>query len=212
MATRVFSVGALVVLGVCACGGGDQNIARKNAVFYDHTTIGADLQARFETPYPPLDLEKKEPNPQYKGVEVLEGKVKLSRPANWTIRAASNRPGERYIQYLSPREYIFSVYERRELPNALWSDVISRYEASLEDNKAEILHKGVPIATFDAQGRAYSVRRRVPAAKSPFINASREYLIRGNDRVVLVQIVHPPVGMEPIEGELRRVIDTMMVR
>lgn len=187
-------------------------MARKNPVFYDYTTVGADLSTRFESPYPPLDLEENKPNPQYVGVEVLEGKVRLSRPSNWTIRAASNRPGERYVQYLSPREYVFSIYERRELPDAVWADVVARYEKSLEDNKAEVLHKGVPMATWNGQGRAYLVRRRVPAAKSPFVNVSREYLIRGDERVVLVQVVHPTSGLDPIRGELARVIDTLTLR
>ncbi len=202
----------MVAVGVSGCGGGDQGVALKNPVFYDYTTIGGDLRTQFETPYPPLDLAKKEPNPEYTGVEVLRGKVRLSRPSNWIVRAASDRPGERYIQYLSPREYVFSVYERRELSNALWADVVTRYEDSLKKNKAEILHKGVPIATWNGQGRAYLVRRRVPAAKTPFINVSREFLIRGEDRLVLVQIIHPTSGVEPIGDELKRVIDTLELR
>jgi len=205
-------VAAVVAVGVSGCGGGDQGVALKNAVFYDYTTIGTDLRSQFETPYPPLDLAKKDPNPEYTGVEVLHGKVRLSRPSNWIVRAASDRPGERYIQYLSPREYVFSVYERRELPNALWADVVARYEESLKKNNAEILHKGVPIATWNGQGRAYLVRRRVPAAKTRFINVSREFLIRGEDRLVLVQIIHPTSGVEPISVELKRVIDTLELR
>ena len=199
-------------MGLCACGGGDQGIARKNPVFYDYTTIGTDLGKQFESPYPPLDLAQHAPNPEYRGVEVLNGKVRLSRPTNWIVRAASNRPGERYIQYLSPREYMFSVYERRELPTALWADVIARYEENLKKNKAEIIHKGVPIATWNGQGRSYLVRRRVPAAKSPFVNESREYLIRADNRLVLVQIVHPTSGVEPIGQELRRVIETFELK
>lgn len=199
----------VLVSSVSACGGGDAGVARKNPVFYDYTNIGADVGSKFEKPYPPLDMEQRKPNPAYRGVEVLDGKVRLSRPDNWVIRAASDRPGQRYIQYLSPREYLFSVYERQELPDALWSDVVARYEASLKENKAEVLHSGVPVATWNTQGRAYLVKRRVPAAKSPFVNISREYLVRSDERIVLVQIVHPTSGVEPLSEELRRVMNTL---
>ncbi|PKN48859.1 MAG: hypothetical protein CVU63_03785 [Deltaproteobacteria bacterium HGW-Deltaproteobacteria-20] len=205
-------IAALAMFALPACGGGDTGVAVRNPVFYDNTTIGGDLGSKFETPYPPLDLSEHKPNPPYRGVEILDRKVRISRPANWIVRAASDRPGDRYIQYLSPREYVFSVYERQELPDARWSDVVARYEKSLEANKAEVLHEGVPMATFNGQGRAYLVRRRVPAAKAPFINVSREYLIRADNRIVLVQIVHPVDGQAPISGELRRVIDTLELR
>ncbi len=202
----------VVVFSVSACGGGDAGVAVRNPVFYDNTTIGGDLGSRFETPYPPLDLAEREPNPPYQGVEILDRKVRISRPSNWIVRAASGLPGDRYIQYLSPREYIFSVYERNELPNATWADVIARYEENLKANKAEIIHQAVPMATFNGQGRSYLVRRRIPAAKSPFINVSREYLIRADTRIVLVQIIHPVDGVEPISSELERVINTLELR
>ena len=183
-------------------------MALRNPVFYDHATIGADLASQFEKRFPKLDLEERDPNPAYLGVEVLDGKVRVSRPSNWKVRAASDRPGVRHIQYLSPRGYIFGVYERQELPDALWSDVIARYEESLKANRAEVLQAAVPMATANAQGRAFLVRRRVPAAKTPFVNESREYLIRGERGIMHVQIVLPPDGPAGISMEMRRVIDT----
>ena len=186
-------------------------MAVRNPVFYDYASIGGDLASQFETPYPPLDLEEREPNPEYRGVEILDRRVRISRPTNWIVRAASNRPGSRYIQYLSPREYIVGVYERQELPDARWSDVIARYEKALEANHAELVQRSVPMATFNGQGRAFLVRRRIPAAKTPFVNDSREYLIRGDNRVVLVQIVLPMDGQAAVGMELRRLVDTLFL-
>jgi len=187
-------------------------VAVRNLVFYDNASIGDDLASRFEAPYRPLDLAQDGSNPAYLGMEILDRRIRISRPSNWIVRAASDRPGERYIQYLSPREYIFGVYERQELPNARWPDVVARYEKALKANHAEILHRATPMATFNGQGRSFLVRRRVPAAKTPFVNDSREYLVRGDNRIVLVQIVLPTDGEAALSQELRRVIDTLALR
>jgi hypothetical protein len=198
-------------LAAGACTTGDPVVAQRNAVFYAWDTTGARSRTEHERPYPPLDL-KQAAGPSFTGVEVLEGAVRLSRPDNWVVRAASSAPGARYIQYVSPNEYVFSVYERNESPDALWPEVLARYEKDLGDAKAQIVHKAVPIATWNAQGRAYLVSRKVPAAKGPFVNFSREYLARAQRRVVLVQVVHPTSGLEPLSKELSRVMETLQVQ
>ena len=212
MLRRTLLLGSILAFAAGGCRGGDTGIAQGNRVFYAYETVGADLGTEFERAYPPLDLQAGQGRPQYKGVEVLNGKLRISRPVDWVIRSASNRPGSRFVQYLSPREYVVGVYERQELSNALWSDVIARYEKSLQDNKAEIVHQGVPIATWNGQGREYLVRRRVPGAKGSYLNISREFLVRGEHRILLVQIVHPPSGIELVTGELERVMTTLELR
>jgi hypothetical protein len=201
----------LLALAVGACATGDPVVAQRNAVFYAWDSTGARSRTEHERPYPPLDLKRAE-GTGFTGVEVLEGAVRLSRPDNWVIRAASGAPSARYIQYVSPNEYVFSVYERRESPDALWPEVLARYEKDLADAKAQIVQKAVPVATWNAQGRAYLVSRKVPAAKGPFVNLSREVLARAQRRVVLVQVVHPTSGLEPLSDELSRVMETLQVR
>jgi hypothetical protein len=169
-------------------------------------------QHEYEVPYPPLDHKPTADTPQYIGVAVLQANVRISKPSAWIIRAASNRPGSRYIQYVSPHAYVVSLYERSELPNAPWHDVLARYEKQLRDTRAEIVVGAVPMAIANGQGRAFVVRRKVPGAKAPFIGVSREYLVRGDDRVVLVQIVHPTVGIAPMAKELSRVLQTLELR
>lgn len=199
----------LLGLTVSACSGGDPGVAQRNQVFYETEMFGAALQNEFETPYPPLDKKAATETPEYTGVTVLHGKVHLSRPTSWLIRSASNQGGRRYIQYVSPNEYMVSLYERAELPNAPWHDVIGRYEKDLKESRAEIVAAAVPMATWNGQGRAYLVRRRVPGAKGPFLGVSREYLVRADNRVILVQIVHPSSGVAPVVPELSRVIETL---
>jgi hypothetical protein len=197
--------------GICACATGDPAVAQRNRVFYAWDSVGSRSQNEHERRYPPLDHKAQGTAPEYIGVEVLDGAVRLSRPENWVIRAASHAPGGRYVQYVSTSGYVFSVYERNELPDALWPDVQARYEKDLEDSKAELVDKAVPIATWNTQARAYLVRRRVPAAKTPFVNLSREYLARARHRIVLVQVVHPNSGLGPVSHELSRVIETLQL-
>lgn len=187
-------------------------MAEKNATFYAQETISPELRAQFEKRYPPLDLERRDPIPAYLGYSVLNGRVRVSRPDNWVLRRASGDPGRRFIQYVSPREYIFSVYEWPDDGSTPWRDVLARYEQEAKDQKAEILERRIPVASFGSQGREYIVKRRVPAARTPFVNMSREILARGDRRIVLVQVVHQgDVVAQPEMDELRRVIETIEV-
>src|SRR5262245_66631862 len=86
-----------------ACGGAGQSDATKNRTFYDWS-LGDGSQA-FEKPYPRLDWPEKSESPRFIGVSILKDQVYFSRPRNWRVRNASNRPDEPYIQYVSPNAY-----------------------------------------------------------------------------------------------------------
>jgi hypothetical protein len=197
-------------LGLCGCAGTPDPIAFKNRVFYQYDDPTANA-ASFEQHYAPLDLAQRDPNPEYEGVSVIGGNIHLSRPTNWKIRTASNKPEERYIEYVSPNEYLFAIYERLDSPSDPWLEVMDRYEKGVKEDGAEILGSRVPISTWNAQGRAYVVRRTVKAAKSPFVSVSREILARSDHRIVLVQIVHQTSTLKPVSDELLRVMETLEI-
>src|SRR5688500_3637414 len=94
----------LVAAGATSCASGPVPQAFDNEVFYAYDNASTGQLSRFETPCPPFD--KPDRDPGYIGVEVIRGHVKLSRPKNWIIRSASNRPHERFIQYASPNQYV----------------------------------------------------------------------------------------------------------
>jgi hypothetical protein len=198
-----------LALATAACASGPQPQAFDNEVFYAYDQVSSETLSRFEAPYPPFDKPDREPG--YIGVQVIRGHVKLSRPRNWIIRSASNRPHERFIEYASPNQYVVTIYERLESPWDPWRVVLEHYEKDLEDTGAKALGKAVPVASFYSQGRAYVVERPVMAPKTPLVAYSREYLMRGEHRIVLVQIVHPRQNIEPIADELIRVVDTIKV-
>ena len=202
----------LAALALVACGGGSAAIATQNRTFYDWTvpTESAGRQD-FEQQYPPLDLGASDPFPEYVGVTVLRRGIHLSRPKNWILRDAGNQAGQAYVGYISPNAYSFAVYERPEPPSAPWLDILKRYEDDTQSLGAKIAGKRVPVATGIGQGRAYDVSRDVEAAKSPLVSRSREYLVRGQTRVVLVQIVYEGDDLTLVNRELLRVIDTLEV-
>lgn len=201
---------AVLALSAWGCGHRPDPIAFKNRVFYHYADPNADPSA-FEQRYPPLDLAEKEPNPEYIGVSLLEKTIHLSRPKNWVMRTASNMPAERYVEYISPNQYVFAIYERVDSPEDLWRDVLGRYEAEQQSSGAELLGGRVPVATWNAQGRSYLVRRFVEGAKSPYRNMAREYILRSDHRVVLMQIVYPTESIRPLHEELMRVVQTLEV-
>lgn len=199
-------------LALVACGGGPASIATQNRTFYDWTvpTESAGRQD-FEQHYPPLDHGATDPFPEYLGVTVLRRGIHLSRPKNWILRDAGNQPGQAYVGYISPNAYSFAIYERPEPPSVPWLDIMKRYEDDTQSLGAKIAGKRVPVATGIGQGRAYDVSRDVEAAKSPLVSRSREYLVRGQTRVVLVQIVYEGDDLTLVNRELLRVVDTLEV-
>lgn len=204
---------ALSLLGAFGCSAGPDPIAFKNRTFYE--TYGGQLSQNqlqiLEQPYPPLDLDRGEGGRTYVGVKVLDGTVRLSRPKDWVIRAAGLEPQKRYIEYVSPREVVFAVYERIESPLDPWRVIMGRYEDDVKKSGGELLGEAVPVTTWNAQARAYDVQRSVAAPKTPFVNVSREYLARSEHRVDLIQIVHQGKTMESVSDELARVIETLQL-
>ena len=196
---------------LAACGG-PAATATQNRTFYDWAvpTSGAGAH-EFEQRYPPLDFAAQPSRPEYVGVSVLRGGIHLSKPKNWILRDASNQPGQAYVGYISPNAYSFAIYERPESPTTQWRDIMKRFEDDTQALGAKIVGKRVPIATGIGQGRAFSVERSVEAAKSPLVSRSREYLVRGDSRVVIVQIVYEGDDLSLVDPELLRVVDTLEV-
>lgn len=200
----------IVAINAVGCAHAPDPVAFDNRVFYHYYDANADPSA-FEKRYPPLDLEERTPNPEYLGVEVLGSTIRLSRPRNWVMRTASNQPTERFIEYISPNQYVFAIYERVDSPLDLWRDVMGRYEGAAKESGAELLGARIPVATWNAQGRGYVVRRFIPGAKAPFRNMAREYILRSEHRVVLMQIVYPTETIQPVNDELMRAVQTLEV-
>jgi hypothetical protein len=203
------------ILFGCAClvvsCGGTPETAQKNRTFYDWAVATGSSDGQFEQRYRPLDLGQGPNNPEYIGVTVLRGGVHLSRPKAWMLREAGNEPGQAYIQYISPRAYSFGIYERPDSPSELWRDVLNHYEDDVASVGAKAVGKRVPVATWRGQGRAYTIERNVEAAKRPLVSHSRETVLRGDHRIVVVQIVHEGEDLSGIDDELMRVITTLEV-
>jgi len=191
------------------CGAGPDPSAISNRTFYEYGRLGGegtDLEA-FERPYPPLNIDEK----AYRGVQVFGGTVRLSRPTNWVIRSASSEPQKRFIEYVSPSQIVFSIYERVESTRAPWRDVMNRYESEVTNDGGKIIAKPVPMATWNAQGRAYIVERGIAATKGTFINHSREYLLRSDHRILLVQFVSQSGDYRQSSDELIPVVESLQV-
>jgi hypothetical protein len=204
----------VAVLGFAAggCSSSPPADAFQNKVFYQYDSLGNGVDARaLETHYPPLDLGPTAPLPEYIGIGLMGGAIHMSRPRNWVIRAASGRAEHRFVEYVSPREYLVTIYELVDSPVDPWLDIMTRYEEQAGKAGADLLSQRVPMATWNAQGRGYVVRRPVAASKAPLVNYAHEYLIRSDRRIVLVQIVHHDENLEELETELRRVVDTLEV-
>lgn len=202
---------ALFPFVLAGCGGGISSVAEQNKTFYAYDSAGKDLVELFEQPFPQLDQRADGAKPEYHGVSVLAGHVHVSRPTEWVLRKASNEPGRRFVQYVSPKEYVFAVYEWPDHADAPWREVLARYEEAANASHAELLEQRIPMATWNAQARAFVVRRRIAAAKQPFVNTSLELLARSDHRVILVQIVHQREDLSDLTGELLRVVDTLIV-
>ena len=200
-------LGALALAG---CAGGPPPQALENKVFYQYDDQPSSSgKNSFERPYPPLDRKAEGGLGAYVGVSILGGSVHLSRPSGWKIRRASLAPERRYIEYVSPNEYLFAVYERTDSPVDAWRDVLARYEEDAKAKGAELLGSRVPVATWNAQGRQYVVRRTIKGQRAPYSHLSDEVLLRSDRRIDLVEIVHQGESMAPIGGELLRVMETL---
>jgi hypothetical protein len=156
--------------------------------------------------WPTNDVE-----PEFRGVEILQGAVRFSRPHGWLVLDASNEPGAAYVHYVSPNAYSFAVYERHAQPSDSWADLLSRYESGVQASGAQVLGRRVPMATSVGQGRAYSIETQVDAPEKTILSRSREMLVRGERRLILIQIVHQEENLAAIDHELLRAVGTLEV-
>ncbi len=199
-------------IGLAGCGGAPDT-AVKNKTFYDWSVGSSEgaSSGQYEQPYPRLDLSESPSNAAFMGVSIVRGGVHLSRPRGWKIREASNDAGRSFIQYTSPKAYSFGIYERPDSPSDPWRDVLNRYEDDVGSVGAKVVGRRVPVATWIGQGRAYTIERSVDAAKRPFTSHSREIVLRGEHRIVVVQIVQQAENLAAVDSELLRVITTLEV-
>ncbi len=204
----VLASGLALSAGVLGCGGSPTAPARDN-VFYLHGGGVIDKNYSWEVYFPPLDQDKTERIPRLVGVGVLDGDVRFARPLDWSIRSADYTPERRFISYQSPRQFVFSIYERVDPVEDPWSDVLDRYEADAKDQGSELLAKRVPVATANAQGRGYLLKTTVKS-RPDYKTFSHEILVRSGDRVLLVQVVHPE-NIEALSDEVVAVVQSMIV-
>jgi hypothetical protein len=205
------TIPALLALAAAGCASGPPHTALENKTFYeyDDDRPTASARALFETPYPALN--RGEGSSAYVGVALLGGTVRLSRPIGWTIRRASLAPERRFIEYVSPRGYLVALYERGDGAGDAWRDVLGRYEEDAKAKGVEFSGRSIPVATRGAQGREYVARRVVKGKSAPYVNTSREILLRGNRRVDLLEIVQEGEFLPQMESELLPVMDTLEV-
>ncbi len=170
--------------------GGSPTAPERDQVFYLHERGVIDKRFSWERYFPPLDRESNVRLPRRLGVAVMEGDVRFSRPVDWYLRTADYTPERRLISYQSPRQFIFSIYERTDPPGVRWDDVLKRYEESVKKKGSRILASRIPFATANAQGRSYLIQTGIAAKPTNFQTFAHEVLIRSRQRVLLVQIVH----------------------
>ena len=200
---------AIVLLPALAGCGGSPTAPAQDQVFYLHGTKPVDKNSLFETYFKPLDEEPTVRTPRIVGVGVMNGDVRLGRPIDWYVRSADYTPQQRHISYQSPRQFLFSIYERVDSPEDTWTDVERRYEADVAAEGSTILAGRMPVATANTQGRAYILRTRVPV-KPEYQNYAHEVLIRGDHRLMLVQVIHGE-NVEAIEDEVNEVLKSITV-
>jgi hypothetical protein len=192
---------------LCACGGGASTPATN---VFDPSgggpsaPVDVTTNPDIERPYPPLD-EATGGGGGWVGVSVLRGGVRFTRPSRWQIRDASLEPGHSYVRYLSPDAYSFAIYERTDSPGKSWKDILEHYEADVAANGAKAVGLRVPMATGSNQGRAYTIDRKIES-KVPVLSRSREILLRGEHRVVLVQIVTSEENLSRLSDQLLEIL------
>lgn len=201
---------AAALAALAAGCGGSPSAPAQDQIFYLHGGGVIDRNYSWETYFKQLDLPATERTPRIVGVGVLQGDVRLGRPIDWYVRSADLSPQHRYISYQSPRQFIFSVYERIDSTQDTWTDVQRRYEADVASQGSQILAGRMPVATANTQGRGYLLKTKVPA-KPEYQNNSREVLIRGEHRLMLVQVVHTSDNVESIEDEITAVLRSITV-
>jgi hypothetical protein len=189
--------------------GGSPNAPRFDEVFYLHGGGLIDKNASYEVYFEKLNVDASAQLPRYVGVGILDGDVRLSRPIDWYVRGADYTPEQRFISYQSPRQFLFSIYERIDHPEDSWADVLRRFEGDLREQGAQVLASRVPVASGNAQGRSYLLKTTV-AAKPPYTSYSHEILLRSERRLLLVQVVHGE-ATDTIADEMTAALKSILV-
>lgn len=207
---RLARVALSVVLATAAIGcGGSPTAPSRDEVFYLHGGGVIDKNFGWEQYFPPLNQAATPRTPRIVGVGVLRGDVRFGRPIDWYISGADYTPERRYISYQSPRQFLFSIYERVDPVEDTWTDVLRRYEAEVQHQGSQFLAARMPIATANAQGRGYILKTRVPAR--PDMNGfSHEFIIRSDHRLLLIQVTHGE-NIESVADEIAAAIKSMIV-
>jgi hypothetical protein len=193
----------MLALAALGCGGSPPSPSRDN-VFYLHERAGRgiiDRNVQWEVSDKALDQAATPRVPRIAGVRLMDGDVRMGRPSDWVVRAADYTPERRFISYQSPRQFLFSIFERVDSPGDPWTDVLQRYEADVEEQGSQIIAGRIPTATANTQGRSYLLKTRVPA-KPDYQSYAHEILLRSGHRILLVQIVHG----ESIEGTVDEMV------
>lgn len=201
---------AVLVAALAGVGcGGSPSAPKFDEVFYLHGGGLIDKNASYEVYFDKLDIEATAQLPRYVGVGVLEGDVRFSRPIDWYVRAADYTPEQRFISYQSPRQFLFSIYERIDHPEDSWAEVLRRFEADVHDQGSQVLAGRVPVASANAQGRSYLLKTNV-AARPPYQSYSHEILLRSGRRILLVQVVHAE-NTDTIADEITAALKSILV-
>jgi hypothetical protein len=201
--------GSLVIAVVALGCGGSPTAPARDDVFYLHGGGVIDRNYSWEIYFPPLNAEPTERLPKYVGVGVMLGDIRLSRPLDWSIRTADYTPQHRFISYQSPRQFIFSIYERIDPIEGTWPELLQRYEKDVDGQGSDLLAGRIPMATANTQGRSFIVKTRVPS-KPDFQSYSHEVLVRSQNRVLLVQIVHGE-NIESSADEMAAALKSLIV-
>ena len=199
--------GILLACVVGACGPSINPEANKTFYAIDDAP-GEKKTTRYEVPVARLDANVE--GRAFVGMGLLDDSVHISRPKDWALRRAAVGDRNGYVEYVSPRGFLFGIYERRDSAGS-FEDIDRRYEEDVTAVKARFVSKEVPVATAGAQGRAYVVERNIPGARAPYVNTSREVLLRGRHRVVLVEVVFEGGSLQSLAPELVHVFDTLEV-
>lgn len=210
VSSRRVALGAVVAAALAAIGcGGSPSAPKFDEVFYLHGGGLIDKNASYETYFEKLNIEASAQLPRYVGVGILEGDVRFSRPIDWYVRSADYTPEVRFISYQSPRQFLFSIYERIDHPEDSWADVLRRFEGDVRDQGSQVLASRVPVASANAQGRSYLLKTSV-AARPAYQSFSHEILLRSDRRVVLVQVVHAE-NTDTIADEITAALKSILV-
>jgi hypothetical protein len=198
------------LLAITACGGTNATTTVFDPNGAKVAPVDVATSSDVEHPFPALDSPDVPGGKGWVGVSVLGDRVRFARPRGWSVRDASLEPGHGYVRYISPNAYSFAIYERTDGAGEDWHDIFLRYEGDVAASGAKIVAAHIPVATAGNQGREYTIERHIEA-KPPIVSHSREILVRGEHRIVLVQIVTDEESVSRIAGEILDVIHRLEV-